>query len=84
MYKLFISDPCIPGRYIAVGLSSGVAVKRGSTVDIVQCVYMFAPVYKHLCLSRYQCLNLCMFAMSKLNRNDSIMRTNDGYQITRV
>ena len=32
MYKLFIWDPCIPGRYIAVGLSSGVAVKRGSTV----------------------------------------------------
>ena len=23
---------CVPGRYIAVGLSSGVAVKRGSTV----------------------------------------------------
>ena len=24
--------PCVPGHYIAVGCSSGVAVKRGSTV----------------------------------------------------
>ena len=33
----------VPGRYIAVGLSSGVAVKRGSTVirflDSYDCVY---------------------------------------------
>ena len=42
---------CVPGRYIAVGLSSGVAVKRGSTVYIHYAVYNIYIVYTRMIMT---------------------------------